>query len=488
MRLLIAWSKRIFIPAVAALLSVLLPGIGTSGSSAQAPPNVLFIAVDDLNNDLAALGVEHIHTPNLDAVAAQGRLFTRHFIAVPSCGPSRAALLRGQRPSAEAYLGNNAILATHEEWGHRSLPAWFRSHGYTTLSLGKITHYPGGLTGSGWAEGPEELPGAWDRAWVPESPWATPEDMMHGYANGRPRDRGISPAWEAYDGSDEAYPDAWVASDAIQTLESLAESDRPWFFAVGFFKPHLPFAAPRQYFDLYDPHVIPVPSDTVGHPPPSSWHVSAEMMANYGQHPADPRSDEAYARQLRHAYAASTSYVDAQIGRVLGALDRLGMSDNTIVVIWSDHGFALGHQGIWGKHSVYEAALKAPLIIRYPGLNQPGAVSDAVVEAIDLYPTLTDLAGIPTPDALHGRSLRPQLEDPAAPSSRSAFAFYNPGQNSVRTEHWRLILHQRGDEAIAFELFDFRTHPDGIRRDPGEHSEIVDQLRLQIESLPWFAR
>jgi iduronate 2-sulfatase len=486
MRLFIERDRSMLI--LAALALILFLSSAAADSSAQERPNILFITIDDLNNDLAALGVEHVHTPHLDVIAAQGRLFSRHFVAVPSCGPSRAALMRGMRPTDEAHLGNNAMLLTHEHWAHRSLPAWFRTHGYTTLSLGKVTHYPGGLTGAGWAEGPEELPGAWDRAWVPESPWATPEDMMHGYANGRPRDRGVSPTWEAYDGPDEAYPDAWVATDAIRTLESLGSTDQPWFFAVGFFKPHLPFAAPRRYFDLYDPGVIPLPRDTVGHPSPSSWHPSGEMMSNYGQHPADPRGDEAYARQLRHAYAASTSYVDAHVGRVLEALDRLGMSQNTIVVIWSDHGFALGHQGIWGKHSLYEAALKSPLIIRVPGMNQPGAVSHAVVETVDLYPTLTDLAGIPTPDALHGRSLRPQLENAAAPSSRPAFAFFNPGQTSVRTEEWRLIMHRRADEVRGVELFDFRAHPEGIRRDPGDHPAVVEQLRLQIEALPWSVR
>jgi iduronate 2-sulfatase len=313
------------------------------------PLNVLFISIDDLRNDLGALGVDYMQTPHLDAFAEEGRLFTRHYVQVPTCGSSRAALLSGRRANRPEFLPNTAILDTHEEWVSRSLPAVFQQHGYQTFSLGKITHYPGGLAGDGWAEEPEELPGVWTRSWVPDSPWETPRDMMHGYADGQPRERGESPTWEAHEGPDNSYPDGWVVDEAIDMLGELSEGGEPWFFAVGFFKPHLPFAAPKTYFDLYDPDEIPAPADTDRHPQPSSWHGSGEMMNNYGQHPGDPRTDPEYASQLRHAYAAATSYVDEQVGRVLDSLDDLGLKENTIVVIWSDHGFALGEQGIWGS-------------------------------------------------------------------------------------------------------------------------------------------
>jgi iduronate 2-sulfatase len=457
----------------------------------QDKPNILFIAIDDLNNDLGALGVDYIHTPNLDAFASKGRLFSRHYVPVPTCGPSRAALLRGKRPTSEEFLPNTAIRHTHEEWGHRSLPAWFRDHGYTTLSLGKITHHPGGLTGRGWAEGAEELPGVWDRAWVPEeSPWETPLEMMHGYANGIPRERGESPAWEAYDGPDTSYPDGWVANEAVKVLQELSEKEGPWFFGVGFFKPHLPFAAPQKYYDMYDPYRIPAPADTFRYSGPgSSWHRSWEMMGNYGQHPDHPQNDEAYARQLRHAYAAATSYVDAQVGRVLEAFERFGLDDNTIVVIWSDHGFALGHQGVWGKHTLYEVAAKSPLIIRYPGINQPGAISDAIVETIDIYPTLTDLAGLPTPEELHGNSLRPQLENYTTPSTKPAFSFFRRNsQTAVRVDDWRLIVHRDGDDILGYELFDFRDNPEGERRNPDHHPGLIEELSEHFQSLSWIPR
>lgn len=447
-------------------------------------PNILFITIDDLRNDLGALGVDHAKTPHLDAFADQGRLFSRHYVQVPSCGPARATLLRGKRPDDLAYIPNSAIRDTHEEWGDQSLPSWFRQHGYTTLSLGKITHYPGGLTGEGWAEGPEELPGAWDKAWVPESSWKTPQDMMHGYANGAPRERGASPAWEAYDGPDEAYPDAWVANDAIKTLNELKEQEDPWFFAVGFFKPHLPFAAPEKWWDVHDPQLIPEPNDTIQQPDPSSWHPSSELMNNYGQHPGNPNDHQEYARTLRHGYTAATSYMDAQVGRVIDACQQLEL-DNTIVVIWSDHGFALGERGTWGKHSLYETALKSPLIIHYPGMQQPGEISDAIVESTDIFPTLTALAGLPAPDGLDGTSLQPQLEDPRHSSEKPAFGYFQGGQTTVRTEDWRLIVHRTDGVVEGYELFDFRNNPEGRRTEPDNHPSVVAQLMNHIESLAW---
>jgi iduronate 2-sulfatase len=467
-------------------LSVLCLGVIILGCNQQPVDssdsrfNVLFITIDDLRNDLGALGVNYIQTPNLDALADQGRLFSRHYVHVPTCGSSRAALLRGKRADTPQYLPNTAIRDTHEEWAQESLPAIFQQHGYQTLSLGKITHYPGGSTGEGWAEGPEELPGVWDRSWVPDSPWETPEDMMHGYANGEPRDRGESPTWESYEGPDNSYPDGWVADDAVKTLRELASGEEPWFFAVGFFKPHLPFAAPQKYFDLYDPYDIPEPDDTEIPSAPSSWHGSGELMNNYGRHPGDPNTDRSYARQLRHAYAAATTYVDAQVGKVLDELQELGLQQNTIVVIWSDHGFALGEQGIWGKHSLYEVALKAPMMITYPGINQPGVVSNAVVETVDLFPTLTDLAGLPEPDGLHGESLRNQLEQPDANSEKGAVAHWTRGQSSIRTDEWRLIVHRPEEEIEGFELFDFRADENGARANPDQYSDVVDELLYQL--------
>jgi len=460
---------------------------GVLRAQAEERPNVLFIAIDDLRSDLGAFGVSHARTPQLDEFAKSARLFTRHYVQVPTCGASRCALLRGRYPTIPPHLGNQAIRQTHADWAARSLPAMFRQAGYRTLALGKIMHHPGGLTGPDWATGPEELPGVWDRAWTPVGPWKTPEAMMHGYANGRARQPGRSPAWEAEDGDDDAYPDAWVAAEAVATLDSLAAQDQPWFFAVGFFKPHLPFAAPKKWHDRQPTDAPDLTPEAAAKPAwPSGWHASGEFRRNYG-HPdgRDPANDHAYARTLRRAYAASITYLDAQLGRVLEALDRLDLTKRTVVVIWSDHGFLLGEHAIWGKHCLYEQALRSPLMIRAPGLARPGAATDAIVESIDLFPTLADLCHMTPPPDLDGRSLRALLENPTATSSRPAHAFWTGGRRSIRTDRWRLIVHPGENSAeIATELFDYQTDPDETRNHADTRPDIVAELRTQLRPAP----
>lgn len=445
-------------------------------------PNVLFLAIDDLRNDLGALGVSHAKTPQLDAFAASARVFTHHYVQVPTCGASRCALLRGRYPTSPAHLNNNAIKATHRQWAAQSLPGLFRQHGYRTLALGKITHYPGGLTGENWATEPEELPGVWDRAWIPDGPWKTPLAIMHGYANGEARQPGKSPPWQAHDGPDDAYPDAWVAAEAIATLEQLADADQPWFFAVGFFKPHLPFAAPKRWHDLHAAGIFDLdPAVAVKPAWPSGWHRSGEFRGNYGHDGRDPETDVEYARLMRAAYAASVSYMDAQVGRVLDALESAGLAQQTVVVVWSDHGFLLGEHAIWGKHCLYEHALRSPLMIRHPGLPHPGKACGAIVETVDLFPTLADLCGLPAPVGLDGRCLRPQLADPERPSAKDAHGFYRNGQRTIRTPRWRLIMHpDENSGEPELELFDLQMDPDETRNVATDRPDVVRMLRQLI--------
>lgn len=457
------------------------------GGGAASRPNVLFIAIDDLRNDLGALGVAYARTPQLDSFAKTARVFSHHYVQAPSCGPSRCALWRGQYPTLPAQVGNGAITSTSRDWAARSMPALFRQQGYRTLSLGKLTHHPGGLTGKGWAAGPEELPGAWDRAWVPKSPWKTPEAMMHGYANGVARQAGKSLPWEAHDGPDEAYPDAWVAADAVATLKELAGQKQPWFFGVGFFKPHLPFAAPKKWFDLHATGIPDLAPDVAAKPAwPSNWHNSGEFRTNYGHEgKRDPATDIEYARLIRQANAASTSYMDAQVGRVFAALRENGLEEKTIVVVWGDHGFLLGEHAIWGKHCLYEKAMRSPLMIRHPGLPQPGRITPAIVETVDIYPTLADLCGLPAPRELDGRSLRPQLLDPAAPSSKPAHGFWSGGQRTIRTERWRLIVQAaKPGGQPRLELFDLQADPDEKQNLAADHPEVVRELMAALERVP----
>jgi iduronate 2-sulfatase len=447
-------------------------------------PNVLLIAIDDLRCDVGALGVAHARTPQLDAFAKTSRLFSHHYVQVPTCGASRCALIRGNYPTTAAHVGNQAILKTQQQWNQHSMPVAFRAAGYQTLALGKITHHPGGLAGKRWAEEPEELPGAWDRAWIPNGPWQTPEAIMHGYANGVAREPGKSLPWEAHDGPDESYPDAWVASEAIQTLQRLVGSDRPWFFGVGFFKPHLPFAAPLRWHELHAAGVPDLAPEVAAKPTwTSGWHGSGEFRGNYGHADGlDPEKNADYARLIRRSYAASISYMDAQVGRVLAELKRLGLDDETIVVVWSDHGFLLGEHAIWGKHCLYEQAVRSPLMIRYPGMPQAGVISDAVVETVDVWPTLVDLCGLETSAAFDGQSLRPHLVAPATPSAKPAFGFWTNGRRTVRNDRWRLITHHtKIDQPPTVELFDYQTDPDETRNQAASHPEIVAELLSQLD-------
>ena len=460
---------------------LLLPA---AAAAAAERPNVLFLAVDDLRPDLGAYGVAHARTPALDAFARTARAFTHHYVQVPTCGASRTALLRGRYPTVAAHVGNNGIRDTHTDWGARSLPAVFQAAGYRTLSLGKISHYPGNRTGKHWAEGPEELPGVWERSWIPAGPWTSPEAIMHGYAGGVARTPGKSPPFQIHDGPDESFPDAWVAADAVATLRTLAAEKKPWFFGVGFFKPHLPFAAPKRWHDLHPAGSIPdLPPAAAAKPAwPSGWHTSNEFRGNYGHEAGrDPDTDPDYARLMRRAYAASVSYMDAQLGRVLAALRETGLDRNTVVVVWSDHGFHLGEHAIWGKHCLYEPALRSPLLIRTPGLRQPGVASSAVVETVDLFPTLAELCGLAAPADLDGRSLRPQLADPAAPAVKPAHGFWSNGDRTVRTERWRLIADHSG---ARLELFDLAADPLETRNVAADHPAVARDLLARLAQVP----
>lgn len=471
-------------PLQCALALVAAGAAALTAAAVPARPNVLFISIDDLRNDLGVYGVAHARTPALDAFGRTARIFNRHYVQAPTCGASRFALLSGRYPATAAEVGNNAIRDTSADWSSRSLPGRFRAAGYRTLALGKISHYPGNLTGAAWAQPPEEIAGVWDRAWIPAGPWRSPEAIMHGYADGVARVSGQSPALEAADGPDEAYPDAWVAAEAVATLRELAGSGQSWFLGVGFFKPHLPFAAPKRWHDDADSRDLPEPSAAARARPdwPSTWHPSNEFRRNYG-HPAgaDPATDAEYARRLRAGYAACVSYVDAQVGRVLDALRELNLENDTIVVVWSDHGFLLGEHGIWGKHCLFDGALRAPLLIRVPGLAEPGAATDALVETVDLLPTLLDLCGLPPVSTVSGRSLRPQLQEPGAPSAKGAHSFWTQGLRTIRTERWRLVTDPAGER---IELFDYVNDPEETRNHAAEHPGVVEELLKRLPPVP----
>lgn len=466
-----------------AFASMLLSAASTVDAAER--PNVLFISVDDLRPWLGCYDSSLNVSPNIDRLANEGRRFSRHYVQVPTCGASRCALMFGRYPGRlPGDAGNEAIQKTAAEQPLPALPALFRQQGYRTVSVGKITHYPGGRGGKGWAEGPVELPGAWDESLMPGGPWKTPEGAMHGYAKGLTRkqagkDATKKPVSQSSAGDDMTYPDGWIAEEAVRRLNGLAGGEKPFFLAAGFIKPHLPFAAPESYFKATSGITAPVPVAAEKPAFPTTWHGSGEFR-QYAANEGDPFREPSAAEAYRKAYLACVRYSDAQVGKLLAALDASTAAKNTIVVLWGDHGFLLGEHAIWGKHCLFEEALHSPLIIRTPGQKQPGEAAEAIVETVDIYPTLAALAGLPLSKDLDGRSLLPQIEDPAAASDGMAIGFWH-GSTTLRTETHRLIV--SGKDRAMVELYDHRKDPAETVNVAAKQEEMLDGMRERLSKI-----
>lgn len=454
-----------------------LAGFTATGAEQSTAPqkNVLLLCIDDLRPELNSFGATHIHSPNIDQLAAHGRSFQRHYVNAPSCGPSRYTLLTGRYGAA----GNNALflrakkIAEHPDAVSPSMPEWFRNHGYTTVSVGKVSHHPGGRGGQSWNDDSIiEMPNAWDRHVMPEGEWKTPVGAMHGLAHGniRPKNASKFDVFEASEGPDTIYPDGLIAEAGIKQLEELAKADEPFFLAIGLIKPHLPFGAPQNYLDLYEGVDFPPiasPSKPAGK---TTWHGSGEFM-KYNRWGKDPRTDEAFAMDVRRHYAACVSYADKQVGDIVAKLKEIGADKNTIIVLWGDHGWHLGEQNIWGKHSLFEESLHSPLIFVDPSAAELGGSSHAVVETLDIFPTLCELTGLKTPDFAQGVSLQSILLNPKAPG-HSAIAYYGEAK-TIRTDIYRLIAHKDG----YTELYDHTTSKKETVNLAAEHPELVSELK-----------
>ncbi len=436
--------------------------------------NVLLICVDDLRPELKSFGKSYIKSPNIDRLAEAGRAFHHHYVNAPSCGPSRYTLLTGRYGPA----GNNALFQRAKEAVKQpdsvppSMPQWFRQHGYTTVSVGKVSHHPGGRGGKDWNDDSIiEIPNAWDRHLMPVGEWQHPRGAMHGLANGeiriKPSDMDV---FQSTAGPDSIYPDGLITEEALKQLDELTGTNRkPFFLAVGIIRPHLPFGAPEKYLELYrDEKLPPIPhaEKPTGR---TTWHGSGEFM-NYNRWGKDPRKDQAFATEVRQHYAACVSYADAQIGSILDKLKETGADKNTIVVVWGDHGWHLGEHGIWGKHALFEESLHSPLIIYHPGIDRPGTKTDAVVETMDVFPTLCELTDIPVPDFIHGRSLQPLLKNPKA-KGHPAIA-YTGRANTICNNRYRLVVHRDGSK----ELYDHTTKEKETVNVADHHPEIVNEL------------
>lgn len=452
------------------------------------PKNVLLICVDDLRPELACFGTTYIQSPNIDALASRGRIFRHHYVQAPTCGASRYTLLTGQYGGSN----NNALFQRAAQWKSdprsvtSSLPGWFRQHGYTTVSVGKVSHHPGGRGGERWDdEASLEMPESWDRSLLPAGSWQDPRGWMHGLANGEIRDDTKKPGggiemdvMQSVEGPDSIYPDGPSIEVALQEMDQLAKATKPFFLAVGILRPHLPFGAPANYLKPYQGIELPPTPHPMKPTGRTTWHKSGEFM-KYDRDNRDPNSDAEFAVEVRRHYAACVSYADAQVGKLLSRLKESGASNDTIVVLWGDHGWHLGEHAIWGKHALFEESLRSPLIITAPGISHPGAATDSIVETLDLFPTLCDLASLPQPDFVDGRSLRSMLNDPSS-AGRPAISYFKNAK-TIRTESHRLILHQDG----YAELYDHRSEEKEAKNIAQDQSGLVTQLTQVLkERLP----
>lgn len=464
--------------------------------------NVLFIAVDDLRPQLGCYGVKNAKTPNIDALAASGTQFNRAYCQQAVCSPSRTSLLTGCRPdTTKVYNLEDHFRKFIPDVV--TLPQYFKGHGYFTQGLSKIYH-PG-----------LDDPASWSVPhWQPNAPnYGDPEDLkavrqqiQRMKKNGKFDGGGVvetdpktgaamrikagnmpkGPAWESPDVPDNALADGMTADKAIETLQEL--KDKKFFLAVGFLKPHLPFVAPKKYYDLYastkftaadNPYA---PKDC----PPVALMNWGELRA-YKDMPKQGDMPEETALKLIRGYYAAASYTDAQVGRVVGELERLGLRDKTIIVLWGDHGWQLGEHGEWCKHTNFEEATHAPLIISAPKQKNKGAKTDSFAEFVDVYPTLCSLAGLPKPEGVEGTSLAPVMNDPKRSVKTAAFSQYpRPGNimgHSMRTDRYRYTeWAEPGKEPMGLELYDYKTDPKGnvnIANLP-ENKDLVAKLSKML--------
>lgn len=457
------------------LLAILVGALTATAKPGQ--PNVLLICIDDLRPELNCFGVDYIHSPHIDRLAESGRIFNHHYVQAPTCGASRYSLLTGRYDRQNR--GNGALFARAKKLKNPpefpSLPRYFRDHGYTTVSVGKVSHHPGGRGGPDWDDAAiPEMPNAWTRHLQPIGPWKHPRGIMHGLSNGEIR---IKPSemdvFQATPGPDSIYPDGLIAEVALNELKTLSEKEEPFFLAVGLIRPHLPFGAPKKYLDLYEGvelPPIPHPAKPAGK---TTWHGSGEFN-RYNRWGKDANKDASFATEVRRHYAACVSYADAQVGKLLEALEESGKEANTIVILWGDHGWHLGEHAIWGKHALFEESLRSPLIIRHPQLQQPGTSAEAVVETVDIFPTLCDLAKLKHPDGLDGESLIPQLDNAKHPGS-PAISYHGKAQ-TIRTATHRLIAHRDG----SLELYDHRLPEAETRNLAKEQPELAKDLKEQL--------
>ena len=508
--------------------------------------NVLFIAVDDLRPELGAYGSEIAITPNIDALAGDGLLFENAYCQQAICSPSRASLMTGARPETIGVYENYTYFRD-ENPDIITLPQHFKNKGYETVYAGKIYH--GKFTDSAlsWSRQPAidkvkykkpNYPGAYALKENQEIYKKNQADIRAKYNSVSHYALGRGPAYENADVEDHEYIDGYHTELAIATMKDMVEkNDKPFFLGLGFRLPHLDWNAPKKYWDLYDREKIPMSEQTEAPENGAAMglHASFELRVRHGIPKSGPIEGE-LAKTLKHAYLASVSYVDAQIGKMIGALEEAGVRDNTIIILWGDHGWHLGDMGVWGKATNYEIATRVPLLIWTPDMpkGSRGKKTDALVELVDMYPTLAELAGLELPEHLEGQSFAPLLDNPNAAWKNAVFSqfpspalrewaanpltpemretYFGPlieevegrimeqqGKNwnrdlfenklmgySMRTERYRFVAWKDRTnpeaEPVDVELYDHQTDPSETKNIADEHPELIVELTAQLQT------
>ena len=434
------------VTAILAIFPIYAPEPHAQATKKEQKYNVLFISSDDLRPELGAYGVKEIKTPNLDKIAVRGMRFDRAYAQYPVCNPSRASLLTGRYPTETKVMNNNDYFRRIDP-STVTLPQYFKNNGYVSLRSGKIFH--GGIDDQvSWTEGGEPTdPNITERGnpnFRPIQPANSDPAQAQAQTAGVNIADSNSDRIVVLDGDGENHGDYRTATRAINFIEKY--KDQPFFLAVGFVKPHSPPTAPKKFFDLYDVNKIPLPVD---------FGTTPKALAGAPEISISPRNSDLFigrestpelSREMKRAYWASTSFMDAQVGRVIDALERNGLRDNTIIVFWGDHGYHLGEKGKWSKaYSLYELGLRVPLLIAMP--NEKGRSTSRIVELVDLYPTLAELCGLPKPKTISGDSLAPLLKKPNSFWNRPAYSVTQYRQSlgrSVRTARWHYVEWDEG--------------------------------------------
>jgi iduronate 2-sulfatase len=487
-------------PCFIAILVSVLAILPWQPARAAENPNVLVILVDDLKPAIGCYGDPIAKTPNIDALAARGTRFDLAYCNQAVCAPSRFTLMLGSHSTSTGLYGLGSQLRSIVP-GAVTMPQHFANYGYRTESLGKIFHIGHGNHGD-----PESfhVPHYHDKVIEYLDPASTDggkltreEAFFTNQQLGQIKSLPRGAAFESPAVEDEAYADGRVAAETIRRLQAAKkrrqDEGTPFFIAVGFARPHLPFSAPKKYWDLFNPASLPMPeNESLPAGAPAVAGKRGGEITNYKPVPEKGVINNGLKRQLIHGYYASTSFVDAQIGRVISELDRLGLSDDTIVVLWGDHGFHLGDLGIWTKHTNYEQANRIPVIFVAPGVTKPKSSTKQLTESVDIFPTLAELAGLPAPTGpqpIDGRSLVSVLHDPSARVRDHAYHAYPRKKlgRAIRTARYRLVQWKtpsESDDAAEYELYDYDTDPLETRNLATSHPHIVSALVEKLATHP----